>query len=460
MAQTLTRHDSEQSTASSSAFLEQLFPAPRSFCVRFWDGSQLCCALASPTVTLVLNHPGALRRMFKPPIELSLGEAYIFGDFDIDGDVFAAARVFNTLMSHPLTLAEITNMAREFIALPTGDPPQPTLQRAARLSGARHTQARDQSAIQYHYDVGNAFYALWLDRTMQYSCAYLPTAESDLDTAQERKMSHICRKLRLKRGDTLLDIGCGWGGLARFAVEHFDANVVGVTLSRQQFDYARAENARLGMSERVDIKLADYRSLPAATFDKIVSVGMFEHVGRDHLPEYFEHAYRLLRAGGLFLNHGISVRATDAYGLTAHGATESHAKSLGLPRVNLTRRLVGEGTFAQRYVFPDGEVVPVSEANLVAEQAGFEVRDVENLREHYALTLRQWVSRLEAARTEAVASVGETTYRTWRLYMAIAGDAFESGKANLNQTLFAKLDEGRCGLPLSRSDLYAVNSLA
>lgn len=253
-------------------------------------------------------------------------------------------------------------------------------------------------------------------------------------------MEHICRKLRLKPGERLLDIGCGWGGLARYAALKYGVEVLGVTLSKNQKAYADEKIAHAGLDGRVAVKLKDYRDLGNESFDKIVSVGMFEHVGRSHLPEYFAQAYRLLKPGGLFLNHGISRRA----------GTEEEWDGF------LQKRIFGRGAFLQRYIFPDAELIPSSEVNVMAENAGFEVRDVENLREHYALTLRNWVKRLAEHQEEAIKASDEVTYRTWRLYMSASAYGFESGNINVNQTLLAKMTrDGKSNLPLSRADLYA-----
>ena len=304
--------------------------------------------------------------------------------------------------------------------------------------GTIHSKERDRQVVQYHYDVGNDFYALWLDRNLQYSCGYFATGTEDLDSAQELKMEHICRKLRLREGERVLDIGCGWGGLARYAAAHHGVKVLGVTLSKNQKAYAD-QRAAEGAGADVQIELMDYRDLGDDSFDKIVSVGMFEHVGRAHLPEYFAQTYRLLRPGGLFLNHGISRRA----------GTGSEEQGL------VQKLIVGKNSFSQRYIFPDGELEPVSEVNVMAEDAGFEVRDVENLREHYALTLRNWVARLAAHREQAIQVSDEVTYRTWRLYMSASAYGFELGNINVNQTLLAKMSpQGKSSVPLSRADLY------
>jgi cyclopropane-fatty-acyl-phospholipid synthase len=438
------------------ALLDRLFPPPRSFSVRLWDGTMLDAAAGS-AFTLVLNHTGALRRMFTPPIERSLGEAFISGDFDIEGDLFAAVALFDDLAARQLSLSDLAVVARGLLALPK--PPMWSMGRGlARLHGALHARDRDRVAVQYHYDVGNDFYGLWLDARMQYSCAYFPTGLEDLDTAQACKLDYICRKLHLQRGEHLLDIGCGWGGLAMYAVERYGVHVLGITLSEQQAYYANMQIARAGLGSHASVKLGDERDLGADAFDKIVSIGMFEHVGSRRLPEYFAHAYRLLKPGGLFLNHGIARRAPLApapASIAACCAPRRANHAAGWPR-SLRWWLLGEGQFAQRYVFPDSELVPISSATLVAERAGFEVRDVENLREHYALTLRHWVNRLEACRAEAIAVCDEVIYRIWRLYMAASAYSFETGNISVNQTLLSKLDHGRSGLPLARADLYTT----
>ncbi|HEX7542210.1 MAG TPA: cyclopropane-fatty-acyl-phospholipid synthase family protein [Anaerolineales bacterium] len=437
----------------SIALLEHIFPPPRNFAVRLWDQGELPAG-SEPAFTLVLNHPGSLRHMFSPPIELSIGEAYIYADFDIEGDLYPLFGMVEALPGRNFTPAEVAALVKDIQGLPKSGPTRAISRKPANLQGKLHSRERDREAIRFHYDVGNEFYALWLDRQMQYSCGYFPTGQEDLDTAQTKKIEHICRKLRLKPDERLLDIGCGWGGLARAAAQTYGVNVLGVTLSERQAEYAIEQAARLGLSDRVQIELRDYRDLENESFDKIASVGMFEHVGRSHLPEYFSQAYRLLKPGGLFLNHGISLRGQPAdlgllKGMDGHFPTTTPGQSY------FERKVLGPGTFSQHYIFPDGELVPVSEANLIAEAAGFEVRDLENLREHYALTLRNWVRRLEERHTEAAQLVGEAVYRTWRLYMSFYAVTFESGQISVNQSLLAKPANGKANLPMSRADLYA-----
>ena len=446
MAQTASLSSTDSVVRRTADLLEQFFPAPRGFGIRLWDGSELPAegagvlpARGRPLFSLVLNHAEALRCMFKAPIELSLGEAFIRKDFDIEGDIFSAFSLMDTIADRTFSFGEMIGIGFGLFALPASGAARPQGRGPLQLHGKIHSRARDRAAVQYHYDVGNDFYSLWLDHNMQYSCGYFPTGAEDLDTAQERKMEHICRKLRLQRGERLLDIGCGWGGLARYAASKYGVDVLGVTLSKNQKAYADEQIARTGLQKRVAIELKDYRDLGDESFDKVVSVGMFEHVGRSRLPEYFAQVHRLLKPGGLFLNHGISRRAT----------TETAASGL------IQKQIFGRGTFQQKYIFPDGELTPVSEVNVMAEDAGFEVRDVENLREHYALTLRNWVNRLADHHEEAIKVSNETTYRTWRLYMSASVYGFESGNINVNQTLLAKMTcAGKSNVPLSRADIY------
>ena len=438
MTRTVSISNPEPALHRTVDLLERLFPSPRRFGIRLWDKTELPVD-GRPSFHFMLNHPGAIRHMFIPPIELSLGEAFILNDFEIEGDIFSAFPVMQSIATRSFSTGEIIGIGLGLSALPNSGPVRAQGRGPIKLRGAVHSRERDRVAVQYHYDVGNDFYSLWLDHNMQYSCGYFPTGAEGLDTAQERKMEHICRKLRLQPGERLLDIGCGWSGLARYAAKNYGVNVMGVTLSKNQKAYADEQIARAGFQSRVAVELKDYRDLGDESFDKIVSVGMFEHVGRSHLPEYFAQVYRLLKPGGLFLNHGISRRA----------GTGEDRKGF------VQQRIFGRGSFLQRYIFPDAELIPVSDVNVMAENAGFEVRDVENLREHYALTLRNWVNRLETRREQAVKVSDEVTYRTWRLYMSASAFGFESGNINVNQTLLVKMTrEGKSNVPFSRADLY------
>lgn len=438
MSQNVSISTVEPAIHRTMDLLERLFPSPRRFGIRLWDGTELP-AEGRSSFQLVFNRAGALRHMFKPPVELSLGEAFILNDFDIEGDIFSAFPLMESIATRSFSTGEIISIGLGLSALPASGAARAQGRGPVELHGALHSRERDRVAVQYHYDVGNDFYSLWLDRNMQYSCGYFPSGAEDLDAAQERKMEHICRKLRLQPGERLLDIGCGWGGLARYAALNHGVEVLGVTLSKNQKAHADEQIARAGLQGRVIIELKDYRDLGNATFDKIVSVGMFEHVGRSHLPEYFAQVYGLLKPGGLFLNHGISRRAG------------SEEEKQGF----VQQRIFGRGTFLQRYIFPDAELIPVSDVNVMAENTGFEVRDVENLREHYALTLRHWVKRLTARREQAVKASDEVTYRSWRLYMSASAHGFESGNININQSLLTRMTrDGKSNIPFSRADLY------
>jgi cyclopropane-fatty-acyl-phospholipid synthase len=434
------------------AILERLFPSPRDFSIQLW-GEMEIPADTDGQLILTLNHPGALRRMIVPPIELSIGEAYIYGDFDIQGDIFVFYGYLTSLLNHSFTATEATTLIREIQHLPDTGPTHQITRQPASLHGKLHSRERDLQAIRFHYNVSNEFYALWLDPLMQYSCAYFESGNEDLETAQAKKIEYLCRKLRLKPGERLLDIGCGWGGLAITAAKNFGVEVLGVTLSDKQATFAQEKVRQQGLAEQVRIEIRDYRDLENASFDKIVSVGMFEHVGRTHLPEYFTQVHRLLKPGGLFLNVGISRRANPGDLTLLKGLSTDH-QGPHLMQSYFERKVLGLGSFSQHYIFPDGELVPISEANLIAESAGFEVRDVEDLREHYALTLHKWVNRLEAHHAEAAQLVGESVYRTWRLYMSFSAFQFESWTISIHQSLLAKPEHGKVGLPMSRVDLY------
>jgi cyclopropane-fatty-acyl-phospholipid synthase len=426
---------------AAAAFLGAVFPAPRGFDVRLWEGTVLPADGAS-AFTLALRSPGSLRRMFRVPLALSLGEAYGRGDFEIEGDVWAAAPGMQAYRNQLRSARDAARLARLWRALPRDGGPGASVDRA-HIGAAEGSRAWDLEGIRYHYDAGNELYALFLGRRMIYSCAYFPTGAEDLDAAQEAKLEHICRKLRLRPGQTLLDIGCGWGGLVIYAAERFGVRALGVTLSLEQHALATERVRAAGVEDRVEIRIQDYRDLRDGPFDRVASVGMFEHVGGRRLPAYFAHIRGLMKPGALFLNHGIGGRASPGYSLR-------RAVS-GV----LTERLVGSAEFRRRYIFPTGGLVSVSEANLAAERAGLEVRDVENLREHYALTLRHWTRNLEANRDEAVRLSGEPAYRLRRIHMGVASWQFEAGHLTLNQTLLARPEDGRTPVPWSRADLYA-----
>jgi cyclopropane-fatty-acyl-phospholipid synthase len=393
--------------------------------IRLWDGST--CGASQPRCTLVIRHPDAVRQMCDSPNEQALGEAYVNDEFDIAGDIATALEFGDCLLRQEFPLAERLRMAALLRRLPPSGHLR-LLRQPPRLHGWLHSKDRDRQAIRYHYDLPTEFYALWLDPRLVYSCAYFQTAQDDLDAAQVRKLDYICRKLRLCRGERLLDIGCGWGALVQHAAEHYGVDAHGITLSAKQAEVAGERIRASGLESRCRAELRDYRDLDGSQpYDKIVSVGMFEHVGKKLLPEYFSRAWRLLKGGGVFLNHGIAYSAT-------------------WPRP--------KPSFSDTYVFPDGELVPINESLHAAEISGFEVRDVESLREHYTLTLKRWVQRLEDHAEQARRITDDSTYRIWRLYMAGSAHRFARGRVNIYQTLLAKPERGDSRLPLVRDDWY------
>lgn len=384
---------------------------------RLWDGTEL--GPRDSRFRLVVNHPWSLRAMLLPPSDLKAGEAYVLGDIDIEGDVLEAIARSQRLVEQDVGARQRVQVARALLRLPR--PPQRVRDRRARLKGRRHGRERDQEAISFHYDLPQDFYAAFLDRDFVYSCAYFAEGDDDLDNAQRRKLDLICKKLRLRPGMRMLDIGCGWGSLLMHAAEHYGVTGVGITLSETQVRAGRERVAERGLSDRIALRIQDYRDV-SEQFDAVASVGMVEHVGEDHLHEYFAGAHRLLRPGGLFLSHGIVTYDLD--------------RNRGRPKP----------TFVSEYVFPDGELSPVSRNVFEAEKAGFEVLDVEQLRPHYARTLRHWVRNLETNRDAVVAATSEVDYRIWRIYMAGSAVAFENRGIGVAQLLSGKGAE----VPLGR----------
>lgn len=412
--------------------LKEIFAAgAKTMNVRLWNGALWPDDRPRPA-TLALQHPGALARMFSAGTEAGLAEAYLHNDFDIEGDIEAAFENADLLLEGLADWKRKLKLAALFLRTPSLWRANGASRILPNLRGRRHSIARDREAVSSHYDLSNDFYRLWLDRQMVYSCAYFHSPNDTIDQAQEQKLDYICRKLRLCPGQHLLDIGCGWGGLILHAAKHFGVEAVGVTVSERQAELARTRIAEAGLQARAEVRLCDYRE--AATepeqFDAIVSVGMAEHVGREKLPDYFAIAHRLLKPGGVFLNHAIG----DSV----------------VARADNT-----DGSFIEQYVFPDADTPPLPIMLRAAESSGFEIRDVENLREHYALTLRHWLRRLEAHRDEAMKFVSEETYRTWRLYLAGCGHGFRRSHLAVYQTLLTKLNyTGSTNLPLTRADWY------
>lgn len=395
------------------------------FAVRLWDGWQWSSSAGeSPVFTIVLERPKALGALVSHPDELSLGEAFIHGDLDVEGDLFSAFAMAEHLFNRPRSTRQqiMEKFATSLFGVGQWF-----------KHGPLNSRNRDRVSIEYHYDQPVAFFEPWLGNSLAYSCAYFHAAEDSLDAAQDQKLELICRKLRLQPGERFLDIGCGWGSLALHAATRHDALVHGITLSREQAETAKRRIEKYGLNGRCFTELRDYRELEGRqqAFDKIASVGMFEHVGLKNLPQYFGIAHRLLRPGGLFLNHGI-------------------ARSSLSP--------IRQSSFIGRYVFPDGQLVTLSETLNAAESQGLEVRDVENLREHYEMTLRHWVQRLRQNADTLLELVPKITYRIWLLYMAGAAAAFRRGEIGVYQVLMSRPDQGNSRLPLTRHDLYATSS--
>jgi cyclopropane-fatty-acyl-phospholipid synthase len=391
-----------------------------------YDGSR--CGPADAATTIAVRSPDVLRRLITAPGELGLGRAYVAGDLDIEGDIFTALELRHRVRDLRLSPSQIVEVTRLLGA--SGLRPLPPPPEEARLHGRRHTKARDAAAIAHHYDVSNDFYRLVLGSTMTYSCALFDDPETPLDLAQEAKYELICRKLRLEPGMRLLDVGCGWGGMVLHAAEHHGVAAVGVTISTAQADLAAKRIAEAGLAGRVEIRTQDYRDIADGPYDAISSIGMFEHVGLARLAEYFDRLRTLLRPAGRLLNHGISRPA-------------QRRRLLGPAAAHFRRR-----SFIDRYVFPDGELHEIGQVVSAMQQRGFEVRHLESLREHYALTLRAWVANLEHHWEEAVGLVGPGRARVWRLYMAGSAVNFEDGNNQIHQVLAARPDGRRSGFAL------------
>ena len=397
--------------------------------VRLWDGS-LWPDEQPRAATIVLNHPGALKAMFHSMNEVGLAEAYLYDDFDVEGEIERVYDLGESLIKTAASMQKKLKLGLSLRRLPEVDERVYGGRGPADLDGEMHSIDRDRRAISYHYDVSNEFFALWLDRNLVYSCAYFDDPKEELDSAQLRKLDYICRKLRLKPGQYLLDIGCGWGGLVKYAAENYGVGVKGITLSQPQAQLANQRLVEAGLDDRARVVVQDYREVEVSEgYDALVSIGMFEHVGAAKMATYFQKAMEMLRPGGVFLNHSIASNAT--------------IKTRGGP------------SFTQRYVFPDGELTPINVSLKAAENSGFEVRDVESLREHYALTLRHWVSRLEENHLGSLEYVTEPTYRVWRLFMSAFAYGFSTGKLNVYQSLLVKQErDGSSKLPLTRADWY------
>ena len=376
--------------------------------LKLWDGNHFDLG-PSPQVTILIKEPQLIQQLAHPSLN-ELGAAFVEGRLELEGSIGEAIRVCD-VMSEALLKDEAE----------------------VKTERTAHDKQTDAEAISYHYDLSNEFYQLWLDQDMAYSCAYFKEPDNTLDQAQQDKFDHLCRKLRLQDGEYLLDVGCGWGGLARFAAREYGVKVFGITLSKQQLALARQRVEDEGLASRVELQILDYRDLPQdGRFDKVVSVGMFEHVGHANLALYCQRLFGAVREGGLVMNHGITAKHVDG-------------RPVGR----------GAGTFIGRYVFPHGELPHLSMISAQLSEAGLEVVDVESLRLHYAKTLNHWSERLESQLHKAAGMVPEKALRIWRLYLAGCAHAFSKGWINLHQILAVKpYADGHHDLPWTRDDLY------
>jgi cyclopropane-fatty-acyl-phospholipid synthase len=420
-------NEREKSADLAQKILHRIFRHYKgAFMVKLWDNSELLIGKGTPAFTLSIRSPKVLRDivLFHDPIRLA--EAYFEGAVEVTGDFNVAMSLRYYLENLKLPLQDKLLLALRSIKIGSHQSYlAPTIKKASSIKRQNNVES-----IAFHYDVSNEFYALWLDKLMVYSCAYFEESNQSLEHAQCNKLDYICRKLRLRKGETYLDIGCGWGALVCWAAKHYGVNAHGITLSQNQFEYACEEVKRQGLEGKVKIELRNYRDLPlVATYDKVSSIGMFEHVGLKNLSSYFAIVHRVLKPGGLFLNHGIT---SDEPGWN-HGVSTK---------------------FINRHVFPDGELDTISNIQHRMENASFEIFDVEGLRPHYALTLRHWVKRLESKHSAVINLVGERTYRIWRLYMTGCALQFEQGATGVYQILAERKQCGLPNLPLTRGDLY------
>ncbi|MCX4772126.1 Cyclopropane-fatty-acyl-phospholipid synthase [Streptomyces sp. ADI92-24] len=422
-----------------TALAQELLGEPLPVRIRAWDGSE-----SGPpgAPALVIRNRRALRRLLWKPGELGLARAWVAGEIDIEGDLYEALDLVAGLIwdrgaeakdsVHPVRDPKLRAAAKGLLQLAgPWPPPPPPPEEVRRRTGALHTKRRDKEAISHHYDVGNDFYELVLGPSMVYSCAYWEDG-GNLEDAQRDKLDLVCRKLALKEGDRLLDVGCGWGSMAIHAAREYGARVTGVTLSTEQAAFARKRIAEEGLTDRIEIRVQDYRDVRDGPYDAISSIGMAEHVGSVRYREYADDVYALLKPGGRLLNHQIARR----------------------PEKDESAYHVDE--FIDAYVFPDGELAPLGRTVATLEEAGFEARDVESLREHYALTLRRWVANLEKDWNLAVKMTSPGRARVWRLYMAASALSFEHNKIGVNQILAVRPAQGgSVRMPLRARDWKA-----
>ncbi len=414
----------QTATAAGHSILKQILANYKgTVAIQLWDG-KFAVGNADAPCTVVFNQPSVLRQLILRRNVVHLAEDYLAQDVDIEGDVEHLFDMVCYMRDLVIPWTRKLHLMWQALKLPG----HPRVKNIKAIRASRAERQNTKQSISHHYDVGNDFYQMWLDQEMVYSCAYFSGTDQSLDEAQNDKLDYICRKLRLTPGETLLDIGCGWGALVCWAAQNYGVKAYGITLSEQQAAYANERIRKDGLQDHVTVELRDYRDLPAdARYDRVVSVGMFEHIGVANFPTYFNTIKRVLAPGGLFLNHGIT-------------------NDTGWRDTPITR-------FINSYVFPDGELARIGDIVAAMESAGFEIIDVEGLRRHYALTLRCWVKALEINKAQAVAMVGEATYRVWLFYMAGSAYYFDVGNINVFQVL-AGHNREPLTVGLRRDDLY------
>jgi cyclopropane-fatty-acyl-phospholipid synthase len=424
-------HSADPAAAATIRLLSAICEGYTSnFLVRLWTGETWQPNTGPTPFTMVLKHRGAVRAMFWPFNPIGVGEAYIYDDFDIEGDMIA----FTAWLKHLVKLTDTRALGAKLrllwglLRLPKQCNPR-DISKAGRPVEGDHSRVNDRDAISFTYDLPGEFYELFLDRYMQYTCGYFLSPDEDLETAQVRKLDLVCKKLRLQPGKKFVDIGCGWGALVIHAAKHYGVHATGVTLAGEQAKWCERAIDQAGVRDRVKIVYTDYRDFNApGQFDAASSVGMSEHVGIANLPVFFGKVFECLRPGGVYLHHCINLRPHTPY-----------------PRWT---------PFARKYVFPNGELHTILQSQETATRVGFDVRDLENFRESYVLTLEHWVKRLEANREAVLKLVGDVSYRIFRLYMAGGTIGFKSGTYTLNQLLLSKPDDDNAHLPLGRTDWY------
>ncbi len=409
----------------------------KAFAVELWNGMRWEPSDRPAQVTLVIREPGVLRTLFLSGGTQALAELYMSGRADVVGDFEALIPLIDHLIALKPTIGEWFSLARYALKLPRVTTAPPTAETSqgsyqpAVLSGDVKGRQRVKDAIKYHYDLPSKFWQLWLDPYMQYTCAYFHSPEDDLPTAQLQKLEHICQKLRLQSGDRFLDMGCGWGGLIIYAAKHYNVRATGVTLSRLQAEHAQNWIKQEGLEDVCQVEFCDFRDAKKfGTFDKISGVGITEHLTSALINEYFQAAWNCLNPGGILFNQasGCSIRQPLR--------KESHS-------------------FITEYIFPNTEILLIGDLLRAAENAGFEVRDLENLREHYELTLRHWKQRFEDNADGVSEFFDDSAYRAYQMYFTGCIYDFKIGRNNLYQTLFVKPSENKSGMPLTRQYLYS-----